>query len=969
MGRLPKNQNASHLTKHHHTQDDITCEEGANKEYASSKRGFKWKVSNNNGPLKQPGTRLIESYFQPNFNSTAVRSPSLLGPTASQEPEQTTATGEDTTKSESVASSETVKSNTADSSIVEPLYDPFNSQDYGDWEEDNVSYHSFDDESNNPFISPKKTETVDEAKSSDRRIDRLSPELGPVDALDPASLSPNPFISPKQTETVTESDQTESADPNRVSPVLGPIDSLGSIDSLGPISFSPKLSGESLRRLALSPRKQKKTRDFSPALTPSKPTMTFAERLAAEIEDSSVPDDQLLKKILASGGRDCDPAYNNIAIVMGSDPESDAEWNDKDIFMPPVKETTKEDESAVRQLDSDEDIPTLNRFCGGRAPIDPEESDSDLDDNPFMNHSAGVSSLPPMMVLSADQLKIEELIDGELSPCESSESDELDKHQDGEKAPRIATPLGSNDRVLRRSTRNPVPVITPKQILQPTRVTKRPTLFSLDTLLKEKKRKAEVGFDLRTASSQLKLDEELLNEFDAEDEDEVLFGPDSIPKGVLSEEQEGALAEIIEEEQNFIVEDYAEFFVCWPQDVVVQPLDAWLSGADLSDHVVQKVLKYTQTELQRQQFLTSPFLMIMSSSPWTMPRSLFRWLVHIVAAEQNQLVTSSVFALLQRILSQKTSFLGVDHQDLVQVFRMYGVKDECLEQQWKVAPVTPETRRERTILPETKKFPRLNLKAVIKLINMSATLDPQFYNIAEIRKIMNLLLRMTTDPIISDIKSQIGSTMVALLDAIPADEWETERYRLCEEIKQTLGTSLPFMLLALRQLPSLSVRITLLRRSIALSYLEQPPIPAGMMAPNLEELHRALFVDRGFWINSETNYSDLGRRVQVLGLCLDDEQMIAAYGRKALEPLMRKLRMMHGKIVDIRAAFMDRTIAKDVIQRLYMRMYYAGIHRQSTTQSTLNFAFAATSKLRAPVASLADENRVLAQARKLEFDG
>ncbi|KAI7820573.1 hypothetical protein BC939DRAFT_232506 [Gamsiella multidivaricata] len=260
---------------------------------------------------------------------------------------------------------------------------------------------------------------------------------------------------------------------------------------------------------------------------------------------------------------------------------------------------------------------------------------------------------------------------------------------------------------------------------------------------------------------------------------------------------------------------------------------------------------------------------------------------------------------------------------------MYGAKDEYLDPDWKVTPVTRETQNERLILPETAKFPRQSLKAVVKLVTMTATLDPQFYNVAEIRKIVNLLMRMTTDPIIGDVKSLLGSTIVALLDAIPADDWEVERHCLCDEIIQTLGTSMPFILLALRQLPSLSMRVALLRRGIALSYLGLPPIPAGEVAPDLEELHRALFVDKGFLVNSTTNYKDLGRRIQIFGFCLDDEQMIASYGRIALEPLLKKLRMMHGRIVDVRAAFMERTLTKDMIQRLYIRLYYAGIHRQS----------------------------------------
>lgn len=99
-----------------------------------------------------------------------------------------------------------------------------------------------------------------------------------------------------------------------------------------------------------------------------------------------------------------------------------------------------------------------------------------------------------------------------------------------------------------------------------------------------------------------------------------------------------------------------------------------------------------------------------------------------------------------------------------------------------------------------------------------------------------------------------------------------------------------------------------MRRGIALAYLKLSPIPAGQNAPDLEELHRALFVDKEFMINSETNYRSLGQRIQVFSFCLDEEHMIASYGRHALEALLRKLRLMHGKIVDVRAAFMERTV-------------------------------------------------------------
>ncbi|KAF9109918.1 hypothetical protein BGX27_006996 [Mortierella sp. AM989] len=815
--------------------------------------------------------------------------------------------------------------------------------------------------------------------------DTIESDSETVDLIKAEDSPYNPFISQKH-EVIMEDDYYAHANDNgpfgKSEPTASdgepswhdelPAD-LASIDSLGVMAFSSQLSGESLRRLTLSPRKQKKKNELLPESMASMPTLTFSEKLAAEMGDSDQGEDVQFDsvnkpgtlKFVVKGVKedekedvedDTKEEVNEedveLAVIEGSDPGSETDWNDDEIHKhdKPTSPTALPDlsmELAEAPLESDDDIPTLSRFAAKNSKLILEESDSDLsdlEDDPFSSNTSGVSSPTSMtMRSSAGQPKEDGGIHMDNSDNEYEPKNELDSRRP--RTTRTAA-LPRPGRNLRSSTIKPVllPISPPKPTPKPARVNKKPVLFSLDTLLDEKKRRAQIGYDLKAAKTQMTLDEELLEEYDDDENEDSFFGTDMIPKNVLSEEQEGALTEIIGDEQVEIIEDVAEFFVQWPQELVVQPLESELIDTDLADPVVQKVLKCTQTGAQRTQFLTSPFLMIMSSSPWSMPRSLFRWLVHIVAVEQNQSVTLSVFALLQRIFSQRTSLLGVDHQDLIRAFKMYGAKEEYLGKDWSVTPVTRGTRNERLILPETKKFPRQNLKAVIKLVNMTATLHPQFYDVVEVRKVMNLLLRITTDPIIGDIKSLLGSTLVALLDAIPANLWEAERRMICEETIQTLGTSLPFMLLALRQLPSLSVRITLLRRSIALAYLNQPPILPGEIAPNLEELHRALFVDRGFLVNSETFYKDLGRRFQIFGFCLDDEQMIAAYGRKALEPLLRKLRLIHGRIVDVRAAFMERTWAKDIIQRLYMRLYYAGIHRQIAKQSTLSFGVSASNQ-------------------------
>ncbi|KAF9435040.1 hypothetical protein BGZ76_006999 [Entomortierella beljakovae] len=752
---------------------------------------------------------------------------------------------------------------------------------------------------------------------------------------DAQEYNDSPIISPKSPELLK---------PSRILDQISWRDELEPIDNVDLMPFSSQASGESLRRLALSPRKQIKKKDILIGSTTSKPELTFAQKLAAELGDSDVEmnSDISIKQslpIMDFGENSLEPA-----VVEGSDSGSEADWNDEEFAKPDTTVTTpppppppESPESSSSELsnvgnkvslDSDDDMPTLSKF---NTKVD-WDSGSDLDDDPFSSKSPALS--PPSQTESpfTDNLAKDDDLDLELSDHEHGIKTTTKKQ-----GARTSTPSRPN-RSLRSSTikSSLPPMSPPRPVTKPTRANKKPPIFSLDTLLSEKNRKAKIGYDIATANKHAVLDNKFIEEYDEDDYD-TGSGTEFIPKGVLTEEQEDVLAEIIRENKAELVEDVVEYFVGWPQELKVQPLEPELSKVDFSDPVVEKTLKCTRSDIQRTQFLTSPYLMIMSSSPWSMPRSLFRWLVHVVSVEQNQSITLSVFAMLQRVFSQRTSLLGVDHLDLIRAFKIYGARQECLEGDWKVQPVTPATNIEREIFPDTKKFPRQNLKAVIKLVNMTATLDPQFYDIPEIRKIMNLLLRITTDPIIGDCKSLLGSTMVALLDTIPASAWETQRQIICEEIIQTLGTSSPFILLVLRQLPSLSVRITLLRRSIALAYLNQPPIPAGRTAPDLEELYRALFVDKGFSVNSETNYKELGRRVQILSFCLDDERMIASYGRVALEPMLRRLRYMNGRIIDIRAAFMDRTWAKDIIQRLYMRLYYGGVHRQISAQTTLNF--------------------------------
>lgn len=117
---------------------------------------------------------------------------------------------------------------------------------------------------------------------------------------------------------------------------------LKSIDNMDLMALQP--SSESLRRLTLSPRKPKRALDFGNGSPGSKPMLMFSEKLAAEM-GKTVPGDKynfggnsssspLKPKKPRFGTKEEDEAVVDEGIVVGgSDSESDADWDDKDVFV------------------------------------------------------------------------------------------------------------------------------------------------------------------------------------------------------------------------------------------------------------------------------------------------------------------------------------------------------------------------------------------------------------------------------------------------------------------------------------------------------------------------------------------------------------------------------------------------------------------------------------------------------------
>ncbi|KAG0031271.1 hypothetical protein BGZ82_007059 [Podila clonocystis] len=874
-------------------------------------------------------TNTIGSYFlsdpKPRSNSSLLTRPASppikLGPTSSSDPDASETARENDTKESDSGLVKEASTETPASQAPKP--------------------HSQLEQVTEPHKSPPTSPNKDFLDPFRQEFDTLEDPNYHIEDYD-QSTDTGLENNSKPTPTTTPSSQRIQ---HNFSPFASDLDS---IDRLGSFTFGSQVSGESLRRLTLSPRKAKLKKEEMRSLL-SVPT-SFAERLAAQGLKEPLPNDEdTHKQINVESGANSTGNHEDEAVIAGSDPESEPDWNDEVFETPnnanapsessgsstslspplrsisspsPRSQSPNPHSSDTLQknyyLSSDDEFPSSQKDTGKKIPFELVESDSDLEDHPFAMGASKISSGSSTPLPGLTPLSLNTDLDLELTDDEGTQG---------------AKPTRRSTRASRNTNAKYTPMVPIKKSAP-----KKPALFSLASLLKEKERREKAGYDLHAAArSMVELDNELLEEMGDEDYlDDFTPGASAIPKGVLSEEQEGALVEIIEENETEIVEDIFEFFVHWPRVLTVAPLET--TDIDTSDPVMLKVLQRTGTKAKRDAFLSGHYLTSRSGTFWIMPKVLFSWLVHVLSVEQNAEVCTCVFVVLQRALLRKTSILGVDYQDLVRAFKLYGAKDEDLTPEWQATPVTQQTLTERVATSNTPKFPKNNLRTIINLVNLTATIDPLFYSADEIRKIVLLLLRITTDPIIGDIKSLLGSTLVSLLEAFPADTWELERHILCQEINASLGTSLPFILLVLRRIPSLSKRMVTIRRNLALIYLGFSPMQKDQIAPNLDEIHRALFLDPQFLANSKTDYKALGHRFEVLSYCLDDDHMISTYGPEAVTPVVNKLKQMHGRIVDVRAAFMDRTQAKDVIQRLSTRLYYAGIHRQAPRQTTLNFA-------------------------------
>jgi len=142
-----------------------------------------------------------------------------------------------------------------------------------------------------------------------------------------------------------------------------------------------------------------------------------------------------------------------------------------------------------------------------------EESESDLDDDPFStNTTPAVSATPKGLALikttAADDDSILSLSDAGSVSFSDDEDPFVELLAKKNPVKPAQKPSRITTRSLRSSTVKPKPVVVNETPAKRTPVPKaKKPLFSLDSLLKEKTRREKAGYDIETAKAQMALDD------------------------------------------------------------------------------------------------------------------------------------------------------------------------------------------------------------------------------------------------------------------------------------------------------------------------------------------------------------------------------------------------------------------------------------------------------------------------------
>ncbi|CAG8487501.1 4129_t:CDS:10 [Gigaspora margarita] len=405
--------------------------------------------------------------------------------------------------------------------------------------------------------------------------------------------------------------------------------------------------------------------------------------------------------------------------------------------------------------------------------------------------------------------------------------------------------------------------------------------YSLSSLLREKKHRDKAGYDIRAMESALNGDSlcELDDPFDVYDRTEV-------SAAILNEDiKREHLQQIFKEDEDDDLDQQLEFFTDNNTDLLERP-----TIQVSEDPAFALIAESSYDDEKLKHILCQDWIPQQYELGMELPSDTISWLLELISYEKDTIIIEAASHTLKRLaeISGRYSIntavepTSVPFSLIYEILCKFGASSRMLGYQCTLE----EQAKSSLPFESSSEFPHIyNLQVLLKtIVPLVENRFLKFSNYEEIRQAIYVVLRMSLDRRISLISSYIERIVDSFLNLFQEDDWGSQVKLICEDIVSTCGVTTKFNAVTIENLP-ISIRGRLLRRLLAF---------------------KSLFTLK---------------------------QMISE--KNIVEEIIQRLKYLHGKIVDMRAAFMDRTKAKDLIHRLYMRLYYVTSNRRGKTQASI----------------------------------
>ncbi|CAG8505881.1 7918_t:CDS:10, partial [Acaulospora morrowiae] len=472
---------------------------------------------------------------------------------------------------------------------------------------------------------------------------------------------------------------------------------------------------------------------------------------------------------------------------------------------------------------------------------------------------------------------------------------------------------------------------------------KRPYEFSLSSLLQEKRHREKAGYDIQALEQAIQenvLDEEMDDPFEH-------YNRSEISASIFDEEtKHDSLQQIFEEDDMMDSEHSLEFFeintdLDLPKPILRKP------NSKLKDDAFALIYLAASDDERLKDILSSYWIPQQYEMGLDLPDAIIIWLLQLVSFGQDMEIVEEASCNLKRLTEISGRFRNelnitpgvcVHFSLIYNIFVSYGASTQILDfhcpaEQLKIS--SPSELQSQFLHIR-------NLRSLLKIITpLLENSWLSFSHLEEIRRAIVIILRLSLDGRMTSILGEVETIVDALLQRLEDADWNSQAKFVCKDIISACGNDTQFKVAMLSNLP-VSTRGRLIRRLLSFYFL----FSVSSIKFDLDELDVSkppkiehlsdLFKDgvKTFKIHNETNYRELYNNILFLGYTMDDATQILSEKDK-VEEIIKYLRHLHGKIVDMRAAFMDRTKAKDLIQRLFMRLFCVTSYRRGKTQQSI----------------------------------